>query len=124
MIKILASAIVMALFLGLSNSSLLRAPSAPTMLPKQPSWNCEYRLIKNRPGYDLEATCVYSSDLSTKTVLLKNLHKCAKAEKLMKDTNSCRMDDKKKNILCNAADKIDARRVARFAPKESQLVCA
>jgi hypothetical protein len=115
MIKILATAIVMALFLGLSSSASIR--------PTPPTWDCEYSILKNGSGYNIEALCIFSKDLTSKRVLLKNVEKCARAPKFMKDSKSCRMAQDKVTILCNKDSEIAAKKVVHFKSREAQLVC-
>lgn len=118
MIKILATATIMALFLGLS---------AATSLKSRPRWNCDqYDIVKNKNGgYGLDVLCVYTKDNSSKRVFLDDVQNCKKAPGFMKKSKSCKMNQDSITIKCNKDDEILARKIVMFkAPNEKQKIAA
>jgi hypothetical protein len=118
MIKILATATIMALFLGLS---------AATSLKARPRWNCDqYEIIKNKNGgFGLDVLCVYSKDNSSKRVFLDDVQNCKNAPAFMKKAKSCKVNQDSITIKCNKDDEILARKIVRFkSPNEKQKIAA
>ena len=118
MIKILATATIMALFLGLS---------AATSLKAIPRWSCDqYDIIKNKNGgFGLDVLCVYSKDNSSKRVFLDDVQNCKKAPAFMKNAKYCKVNQDSVTIKCNKDDEILARKIVSFRPaNEKQKIAA
>ena len=111
MIKIFSMAFILAILLGLSDSTLLR----------QEEWKCNYFLLNDRiSGYKIKYDCENSNDYTVNSILT-NVQNCKKAPQFMKTSKSCKL----RNNTINCGDEsVDISSVVSFSLMTKRLICS
>lgn len=111
MIKIFSMAFILAILVGLSDSSLLR----------QEQWECKYFLLKERvSGFKIKYDCENSNDYTVNSIL-SNVQRCKNAPEFLRTSNSCKL---KNNIIYCGDRSVNISSVVSFSSITKRLICS